>query len=63
MTVAIRDSCVLTIANGMVQNSQAIIIVGDVDVDHIKARSSRSSRGIKVPANAAKVIPGLVPDR
>lgn len=43
-------------------DNQAIIIVGDVDVDHIEAQIKKLFSGIKVPANAAKVIPETVPD-
>ena len=43
-------------------DNQAIIIVGDVDVDHIEAKIKELFSGIKVPANAAKVIPEQVPD-
>ena len=43
-------------------DNQAIIIVGDIDVDHIEAQIKKLFSGIKVPANAAKVIPELVPD-
>ena len=43
-------------------DNQAIIIVGDVDVDHIEAQIKKLFGGIKVPANAAKVVPVEVPD-
>lgn len=43
-------------------DNQAVIIVGDIDVDHIEAQIKKLFSGIKVPANAAKVIPELVPD-
>ena len=43
-------------------DNQAVIVVGDVDVDHIEAQIKKLFSGIKVPANAAKVIPELVPD-
>ncbi len=41
-------------------DNQAIIIVGDVDVNHIEAQIKELFCGIKVPTNAAKVIPELV---
>lgn len=43
-------------------DNQAVIVVGDVDVDHIEVQIKKLFSGIKVPANAAKVIPELVPD-
>lgn len=43
-------------------DNQAIIVVGDVDVDHIEAQIKKLFSGIKVPAGAAKVIPEQVPD-
>ena len=43
-------------------DNQAVIIVGDVDVDHIEAQIKKLFGGIKVPANAAKVVPVEVPD-
>ena len=43
-------------------DNQAIIVVGDVDVDHIEAEVKRLFGGIKVPANAAKVVAEPVPD-
>ena len=43
-------------------DNQAIIIVGDVDVDHIEAQIKKLFGGIKVPANAAKVEPVEVAD-
>lgn len=43
-------------------DNQAVIIVGDVDVDHIEAQIKKLFSGIKVPKNAAKVIPENVPD-
>lgn len=43
-------------------DNQAIIVVGDVDVDHIEAKIKELFGGIKVPANAPKVIPEKVPD-
>ena len=38
-------------------DNQAVIVVGDVDVDHIEAQIKKLFSGIKVPANAAKVVP------
>ena len=46
---------VLTTANGIVPDNQAIIIVGDVDVNHIEAKIKELFSGIKVPKNAAKI--------
>ncbi|MCH4155354.1 MAG: insulinase family protein [Muribaculaceae bacterium] len=43
-------------------DNQAIIIVGDIDVDHIEAQIKQLFSGIKVPANAAKVVDEPVPD-
>ena len=43
-------------------DNQAIIVVGDVDVDHIEGQIKKLFSDIKVPANAAKVIPEAVPD-
>ena len=43
-------------------DNQAIIVVGDVDVDHIEAQIKKLFGSIKVPANAAKVVPVEVPD-
>ena len=43
-------------------DNQAIIVVGDVDVDHIEAQIKKLFCGIKVPKDAAKVIPEQVPD-
>ncbi len=43
-------------------DNQAIIVVGDVDVDHIEAEIKRLFGGIKVPANAAQVVAEPVPD-
>ena len=43
-------------------DNQAIIVVGDVDVNHIEAEIKKLFSGIKVPKNAAKVIPEQVPD-
>ena len=38
-------------------DNQAIIIVGDIDVDHVEAQIKKLFSGIKVPKNAAKVVP------
>lgn len=43
-------------------NNQAIIVVGNVDVDHIEAEIKKLFGGIKVPENAAQVVPEPVPD-
>nr|WP_297658744.1 insulinase family protein [uncultured Prevotella sp.] len=43
-------------------DNQAIIVVGDVDVDHIEAEIKKLFSGIKVPANAAKVEHPIVAD-
>lgn len=43
-------------------DNQAVIVVGDVDVDHIEAEIKKLFSGIKVPKDAAKVIPESVPD-
>jgi zinc protease len=43
-------------------DNQAIVIVGDIDVDHIEAQIKKLFSGIKVPANAAKVVDEQVPD-
>ena len=43
-------------------DNQAVIIVGDVDVDHIEAQIKKLFGGIKVPTDAAKIIPVEVPD-
>lgn len=43
-------------------DNQAIIVVGDVDVNHIENQIKKLFSGIKVPANAAKVIPEQVAD-
>ena len=43
-------------------DNQAIIVVGDIDVDHIEAEIKRLFSGIVVPANAAKVVLEDVPD-
>ncbi len=43
-------------------DNQAIIVVGDIDVNHIEEQIKKLFSGIKVPANAAKVVPEEVPD-
>jgi Predicted Zn-dependent peptidases len=43
-------------------DNQAIIVVGDVDVDHVEAQIKSLFGGIKVDPNAPKVIPEPVPD-
>ena len=43
-------------------DNQAVIIVGDVDVDHIEAEVKRLFSGIKVDPNAPKVVAEEVPD-
>ena len=43
-------------------DNQAIIIVGDVDVDHFEQKIKEWFGGIKVDANAPKVVPEPVPD-
>ena len=43
-------------------DNQAIIVVGDVDVDHMEAKIKELFGGIKVDANAPKVVPEAVPD-
>ena len=43
-------------------DNQAIIVVGDVDVDHMEAKVKELFGGIKVPANAPKVVAEAVPD-
>ena len=43
-------------------DNQAIIVVGDIDVDHMEAKIKELFAGIKVDPNAAKVIPEPVPD-
>ena len=43
-------------------DNQAVIIVGDVDVDHIEAEIKKLFSGIKVPKDAAKVVPEAVPN-
>ena len=43
-------------------DNQAIIVVGDIDVDHMEAKIKELFAGIKVDPNAPKVVPELVPD-
>ena len=43
-------------------DNQAIIVVGDVDVDQMEAKIKELFGGIKVDPNAPKVIPEPVPD-
>jgi len=43
-------------------DNQAIIVVGDVDVDHMEAKIKELFSAIKVDPNAPKVIPEPVPD-
>ena len=43
-------------------DNQAIIVVGDVDVDYMEAKIKELFGGIKVDPNAPKVIPEQVPD-
>ena len=43
-------------------DNQAIIVVGDVDVDHMEAKIKELFSGIKVDPNAAKVVAEPVPD-
>lgn len=43
-------------------DNQAIIVVGDVDVNHIENKIKELFSGIKVPANAAKIEPVEVAD-
>lgn len=43
-------------------DNQAIIIVGDVDVDHVESYIKELWGGITVPADAAKVVDEPVPD-
>ena len=43
-------------------DNQAIIVVGDIDVDHMEAKIKELFGPIKLDPNAAKVIPELVPD-
>lgn len=43
-------------------DNQAIIVVGDVDVDHIEKYIKELWNGVTVPADAAKVVDEPVPD-
>ncbi|WP_314313653.1 insulinase family protein [Hoylesella marshii] len=43
-------------------DNQAIIVVGDVDVDHTEAQIKKLFSSIVVPKNAAQVVPTPVPD-
>ncbi len=43
-------------------DNQAIIVVGDIDVDHFEQKVKELFGGIKVDPNAPKVIPEEVPD-
>ena len=43
-------------------DNQAIIVVGDVDVDHMEAKIKELFGGIKVDSNAPKVVAEQVPD-
>lgn len=43
-------------------DNQAIIVVGDVDVDRTVAKIKELFSGIKMPANPAKVVDEVVPD-
>lgn len=43
-------------------DNQAIIVVGDIDVNHIEDQIKKLFSDIKVPKDAAKVIPENVPD-
>ncbi len=43
-------------------DNQAIIVVGDVDVDHVEAYIKKLWKGVKVPKNAAQVVPEPVAD-
>ena len=43
-------------------DNQAIIVVGDVDVDHMEAKIKEMFGGIKVDPNAPKVVAEQVPD-
>ena len=42
-------------------DNQAVIVVGDIDVDYIEGKIKELFSGIQVPANAAKVEPVPVP--
>ena len=43
-------------------DNQAIIVVGDVDVDHVEAYIKKLWKDVKVPAGAAQVVDEFVPD-
>ncbi len=43
-------------------DNQAIIVVGDINVDHMEAKIKELFSGIKVDANAPKVVAEAVPD-
>ena len=43
-------------------DNQAVIVVGDIDVDHTEAKIKELFGSIKVDANAPKVVPEEVPD-
>jgi zinc protease len=43
-------------------DNQAIIVVGDIDVDHMEAKIKELFGGIKVDPNAPKVVAEAVPD-
>ena len=43
-------------------DNQAVIVVGDIDVDHTEAKIKELFAGIVVPENAAKVVAEPVPD-
>ena len=43
-------------------DNQALIIVGDIDVDHFEGKIKEWFSDIKVPENAAQVVPEQVPD-
>ena len=43
-------------------DNQAVIVVGDIDVDHTEAKIKEMFAGIVVPENAAKVVAEPVPD-
>ena len=43
-------------------DNQALVIVGDVDVDHIEARIKEMYKGYTLDPNAAQVVPENVPD-
>ena len=43
-------------------DNQALVIVGDVDVDHIEAQINELFKGLTLDPNAAQVVPEPVPD-